>query len=178
MHDLVKGALRVEVREEPDTDGIEPSTGISRAHISGTLPRPIRRAASAGNAERRSSVTVNSTLTRSSCSMSLRSRTDASSRSVASKHDLGLVAIDDDGPTGGTDPHPRSLPGSGRPGATRLHVGDRARARISSGVSSRSSPGGRSPSFTGPIRSAHQADHRESHLGQQAPDLALAPLRS
>ena len=51
--------------------------------MSGTAPSPIRLAASAGKAERRSSVAVKKTLTRSPGSMPLRSSIARSSRSVA-----------------------------------------------------------------------------------------------
>ena len=47
---------------------IDPGTGISLAQRSGTSTKPISRAASAGNADVRSGVTVNHTLTISSIS--------------------------------------------------------------------------------------------------------------
>ena len=83
----------------------DPATGISRAHISGTRPRPIRRAASAGNADRRSSVTVNRTLIRSSGSIAFRSSTRREQSLRRVEHDLGVVVDHDDGTTGGTNLH-------------------------------------------------------------------------
>src|SRR5581483_2293144 len=65
------------------TLGIEPSTGISCAQSRGTLPSPIRLAASAGNTDRRSFVAVKNTLTRSAPLAPLRSSIAARSRSVA-----------------------------------------------------------------------------------------------
>ena len=99
-----------------------PSTGISLAHISGTTPMPIRRAASAGNTEVRSSVAVNRMLIRSPVSTALRSSIAESNRSVASNTCSGVVGTYHDGPTGRTNPHPVLLEvaGAGCPGGFRL----------------------------------------------------------
>src|SRR3954451_5935811 len=65
------------------TEGIAPTTGIYRAQSSGMSPRPIRRAASAGNALDRSSVAVNRMLIRSSCAIAFRSKSVSRSFAVA-----------------------------------------------------------------------------------------------
>jgi len=53
--------------------GMEPGTSISLAHSRGISPKPIPRAAVAGNVDVRSRVVVNMTLTTSSWANSLRS---------------------------------------------------------------------------------------------------------
>ena len=53
------------------TRGIDPSISSSRAQISGTSPKPSRRAAYAGNSETRSEVAVKITLMKSSTSRPL-----------------------------------------------------------------------------------------------------------
>src|SRR4051794_33922341 len=65
------------------TRGSEPGTGTSRAHISGTWPKPSWRAATAGNSASRSSVSVNRQLTTSSGTSSLRFMISRISHSVA-----------------------------------------------------------------------------------------------
>src|ERR1044072_6098411 len=65
------------------TRGIEPGTGTSRAHSSGTCEKPMLRAATAGNSASRSSVSVKMQLTTSEGCKSLRLRISRSSHSVA-----------------------------------------------------------------------------------------------
>src|SRR4051812_969478 len=65
------------------TRGSDPGTGISRAQSSGTLSKPSRRAATAGNSALRSSVRVKMQLTTVSGPMSLRFMISRMSHSVA-----------------------------------------------------------------------------------------------
>ena len=74
------------------TNGIEPGTPISWAHISGTLLRPMRRAATAGNSASRSGVIVNRHDTRSPVSSPLRPSSSCISASVASRIASGVLS--------------------------------------------------------------------------------------
>src|SRR6185295_1169289 len=65
------------------TRGIAPGTSISRAQISGTVSRPSRRAATAGNSASRSPVVVKRQLTIASARSSLRSSSSRINSSVA-----------------------------------------------------------------------------------------------
>src|SRR3954454_12620563 len=65
------------------TRGSAPGTGISRAHSSGTMSKPRRRAATAGNSASRSSVSVKMQLTTRSGARSLRFMISRMSHSVA-----------------------------------------------------------------------------------------------
>src|SRR3954447_2012550 len=67
------------------TRGSEPGTGSSRAHSSGTLLRPMLRAATAGNSASRSSVSVKMQLTRSGTSSALRSSSSRINSPVAAR---------------------------------------------------------------------------------------------
>ena len=64
--------LRVEVHQDPTTDVIEPTTGISRAHSSGDVTHAHPAGGLRGEDGERSSVAVNRMLIRSSWSIALR----------------------------------------------------------------------------------------------------------
>src|SRR5438552_1748792 len=161
------------------TDDIDPSTGISLAHIRGTSPSPILRAASAGNIARRSSVAVNRMLIRSSCATPLRSIIAASRRSVEDSMAAGESFPTTIAPRAARTltPTPPNIPTPGRwPRAPRLPA-DSSREVDDLVVRQRSNvAGGKTAESDRTHPQAHESRDGQPHRREQPPNLTLASL--
>ena len=154
--------------------GIAPATGISRAQSSGTSPMPIRRAASAGNAlaDRRSTVNrmLIEVVVRDAVALQERPRSRSveprarprrcpRTPTIAPRAARTFIRTPPrDGAVAGdaASPAPVARQGYEEPSVrrTRRRAGSTASpsASTSSGRSSRTRPGARPPSSTGPMR--------------------------
>src|SRR5581483_11323850 len=162
---------------------MEPSTGISCAHRRGTRPRPIRLAASAGNADRRSCVAVKNTLTRSAPVAPLRSSIVARSRSVAPS-----TASAESSATRMAPRAARTLTSSiaepRRAAAREQATGRRAGSQPRRAIQGLHLPGRELPDLAwrepaqpeGALTNANEAPHGEPHRSEHPTNLPLAPL--
>ena len=146
--------------------GHRPGRRRSRAaHSRGTAPKPMARAAVAGNIDTTSPVAVKMMLMTSSSTSPLRSMSSASSSWTRSVDLLGGVGVDGGGPAQGSDGGARASAAHATAGArARRPAGRRAagRARLGRGGRPRRPGPGPRPAVEGPPLARAQAVRSES----------------